>query len=140
MLSHTTSHRDLKANPHLVRESWMAYDNLIAKAFAVKTPAMSEAPSSTQLETLRALDVRSRSHTLPRPPSDILSPEDELEPVWDAVREFKAKQLAALPSKVKSLEGIELVAQEYDVPEVPKSDEKKLKRKARWVLVSNVSI
>ena len=131
MPSHTTSHPD----PALVRESWLAYDNLIAKAFAVqKTPVMSEAPSSTQLETLRALDVRSRSRTQ-HAPSEILSPEDELEPVWDAVRRFKAKQLAALPSKVKSLEGMEIVESESQiVPEVSKGDEKKLKRKARCVM------
>jgi hypothetical protein len=121
----------------------MAYDSLIAKAFAAHatTPAMTESGSSAQTRTLRDLDVDEPSPV--RSPSVILSPEEGLEPVWDAVRQFKAKALAAMPSKVKSLEGVELVEYQSEsvaaaaaaaaLLEVPKEDQKKLKRKARYV-------
>jgi hypothetical protein len=118
----------------------MAYDSLIAKAFAAHatTPAMTESGSSAQTRTLRDLDVEEPSPV--RSPSVILSPEEGLEPVWDAVRQFKAKALAAMPSKVKSLEGVELVEYQSEsvaaaaaLLEVPKEDQKKLKRKARYV-------
>ncbi|KAI0684949.1 hypothetical protein BC835DRAFT_1421766 [Cytidiella melzeri] len=123
MPSPSSSH--LKPDPP--RESWMAYDSLIAKAFAAhQTPAMTETASSAQ--TLRAVDPNVHS---PRSPSDILSPDQELEPVWDAVRQFKAKALAALPSKVKSLEGVDTGVE----TQVPKAiDQKKLKRKSSAIL------
>ena len=84
-----------------VRQSWDAYDSLIERAFALKD---SPVPSPTLHS--RDMDATSSEVTLPADPDPIYTDQSMLDPVWEEVREQKAKILAALPSKVKSLEGM----------------------------------
>lgn len=79
--------------------------------------------------TLKPVDMRAL-----RSPSDILSPNEELEPVWDAVRQLKVKALAAMPSKVKSLEGMDQLESHKIIHEPLPDENKKVKRKARCVV------
>lgn len=46
------------------------------------------------------------STIVPEAPPEVPDPESKLLEIWEQVREKKAKQLEALPSKVKSLEVI----------------------------------
>ena len=90
------------------RHSLEAFDRLFERAFAPReTPALS----------LMTDDIR--GPTAPEPPSpgtQFYSPVDSsfpiapqqevsLDPIWEEVRQTKEKELAASPSKVKSLEG-----------------------------------
>ncbi|KAI0710233.1 hypothetical protein C8Q76DRAFT_741632 [Earliella scabrosa] len=90
------------------RHSLEAFDRLFERAFAPReTPALS----------LMTDDIR--RPTAPEPPSPgtqfyspvdgsfPISPQQEvsLDPIWEEVRQTKEKELAASPSKVKSLEG-----------------------------------
>lgn len=84
-----------------VRQSWTAYDSLIERAFALKD---SPIPSPTLHP--RDMDATSSELTLPADPDPIHTDQSTLDPVWEEVREQKAKILAGLPSKVKSLEGM----------------------------------
>ncbi|KIP07661.1 hypothetical protein PHLGIDRAFT_19135 [Phlebiopsis gigantea 11061_1 CR5-6] len=52
------------------------------------------------------MDATSSELTLPADPDPIHTDQSTLDPVWEEVREQKAKILAGLPSKVKSLEGM----------------------------------
>lgn len=81
----------------------MVYDSLIERAFALK-----DSPVPTPSPTLhpRDLDATSSEVTLPPDPEPVLTDRSTLDPIWEEVREQKAKILAALPSKVESLEGM----------------------------------
>jgi len=122
----STSH--LKTNAPLVRESWMAYDTLIAKAFQphdLSSSTPSGTVTATPTPTLRATELYE-----PQSPQ-ILTPDGQsLEPIWDAVRQLKVKALATLPSKVKSLEGVEPIEPQTVISEPPQVEHKKLKRKS----------
>lgn len=81
----------------------MAYDSLIERAFALK-----DSPPATPSPTLhpRDFDATASEVTLPPDPEPVLTDQSTLDPVWEEVREQKARILASLPSKVKSLEGV----------------------------------
>ena len=118
----------LQVAPAVVRESWVAYDALIARAFAQRdTPSA----STTATPSLHSVDLQ-QLHA-----PEILTPDGEtLGHVWDAVRELKSKTLAALPSKVQSLQGVEPSLSPLPpakaISEVqPLVEQKKLKRKSR---------
>ena len=87
----------------------MVYDSLIEKAFALK-----ESHSATSSPTLhpKDLDATSSEVTLPPDPDTIPTDQSTLNPIWEEVRQQKARILAALPSKVKSLEGMLPVVEE----------------------------
>lgn len=72
----------------------MVYDTLIEQAFMLREPTSTSTPSPT----LTYCD-------LPRP-EPVEADAKAVDPIWDEVRQAKARALAAMPSKVKSLEGI----------------------------------
>lgn len=98
----------------------MVYDDLIERAFATK-----ESPTGTPSPTLHPRDLDPSSSELPTEPAP--TEETVLNPVWEEVREQKAKLLAKLPSKVESLEGLTVEAPSLSGEEL----RPRLKRKNR---------
>ncbi|KAJ3526532.1 hypothetical protein NM688_g8250 [Phlebia brevispora] len=82
---YTRTSDDMAARPtSRVRQSWATYDALVEKAFAKhEDPTMSPEPTVHPLDTV---------------------PDNSLDPLWEKVWELKSRALAAMPSKVKSLD------------------------------------
>lgn len=87
-----------------VRESWAAYDQLIERAFAPRE-SVAGGSTATPSPTLHHVDLSLAD--IPEIPPEAADEDDEkaLGALWAQVRERKAKVLAAMPSKVESLEG-----------------------------------
>ncbi|GJE88667.1 Hsp20/alpha crystallin family protein [Phanerochaete sordida] len=89
-----------------VRDSWVAYDKLIERAFAPRESLADSTP--TPSPTLQGRDFDMDLADIPEiPPEATDEKETEaLGAVWEQVRERKAKALATMPGKVESLEAV----------------------------------
>lgn len=91
-----------------VRQSLSAFDALFDAAFSPRT-APDSSPTLTPADLVRPMAPVPPSTILGSPLQTSVTSQPEgvvVDPVWDEIRQTKEKHLAALPSKVKSLEGV----------------------------------
>ena len=116
-----------------VRESWIAYDELIEKAFAPRDSLAVSTP--TPSPTLHPRDVDAALPDIPEiPPEPTVTDEKSqqaIEALWEQVLQKKAQALAARPSKVESLEGALPIER---APTMSSPPPPRLRRKNRYEL------
>lgn len=123
------SHPSRTSRP--VRESWIAYDELIEKAFAPRDSLVVSTPTQSPTLNSRDLDVMLRDfpEVPPEPRTADEKSRQAIEALWEQVLEQKAKALAALPGKVESLEGVLSIER---APTISPPSPPRLRRKNRY--------
>lgn len=120
----------------IIRQSWAAFDTLLEKAFATpSSSSRSSTPIPSPVLDCKRLDTNQPQSDdldtpLVSPVSPVLPPplEVSVESIWDEVRRHKERVLAALPSKVPSLEKTDM----KDSPGLESSGKKQVKRRPRY--------
>lgn len=120
-------------------------DKLFERAFAPRASISSAdgpTPKRRSVDLSRrpaAVEPPSTAHdTLLDPPS-LATPKMSLDPIWDEVRQTKERELAASPSKVKSLDKVMTRTVSEPTPAKPElpPPKKVVKRKSRQVVAEN---